>query len=82
MEFGYPGAANTQAWGINQAGDIVGWYGASPSATGFLRRHDGQFAQVAVPDATFTRPLGINEAGTIVGATGGPGSTHGFVLVQ
>ena len=53
VEFSYPNATNTVAWGLNQAGDVVGWYGIAASSRGFLRLHDGQFKQIAVPE----RPL-------------------------
>ena len=88
IDFSYPGATNTQAWGLNQAGDVVGWYGVAASSKGFLRLHaaplgqpDDQFKQVAIAGAAWTRAFGINEAGVIVGGYAQDG-IHGFVLVQ
>lgn len=78
-DFQYPGAGNTQAWGLNSLGDIVGWYGPGAASRGFLLR-EGQFTQVHVTDATWTRAFGINAGGDIVGAYRDGTGIHGFLL--
>jgi uncharacterized membrane protein len=77
------------AGGINDSGDIVGWY-ALPTAPaqrhGFLLQ-DGIFTFFDPPGSTLTNLLSINERGDIVGryctlvpCTPGTGDIHGFVL--
>jgi len=64
-----PGSSDTEALGINDAGQIVGFFedsGATPTAHGFLK--DGAtFTTVDPPGATSTEAFGINDAGQIVG---------------
>lgn len=64
-----PGAIFTVAGGINDSGDIVGWYAfpTSPAQRhGFLLQ-DGIFTFFDPPGSTFTNLLSINERGDIVG---------------
>jgi probable HAF family extracellular repeat protein len=62
-----PGATYTQAFGINNHGQIVGVYGdASTPQQGFLY-DGGVFTPLSV-----TVAWGINDAGQIVGTTSGP----------
>lgn len=79
-EIVYPGAANTQAWGVNQYGHVVGWFGPTSGGTGF-RLRDGQFAPIVVDGAAWTRAFGVNSAGQIVGAFSAGGAVRGFLLV-
>ena len=78
VNFDYPGATNTQAYGINAFGAVVGWFGPAASSHGFLLR-DGQFTSIDIPGATRTRAFGINSAGTIVGYFKDATGIHGFV---
>jgi len=75
----FPGHSNNSAFGINDAGDIVGSY--DNFQHGFLL-HQGVFTTIDVPNAIITIPLGINNVGQIVGQyqTGGPQDSHGFLL--
>jgi len=58
----FPGQANvTEATGINDAGEIVGWYG--DDAQGFVES-DGVYSTIG---SALTVPTGINDAGEIVG---------------
>src|SRR5512138_3506677 len=54
-----PGAAGTQAWGINGRGDTVGFY-ATPDKVnhGFLRS-GGRFTTIDMPGASSTLANGI-----------------------
>src|SRR4051812_1310373 len=65
--FDVPGATVTQAFGINDAGQIVGIFrGATGSTHGYLK--DGAtFTTIDVPGAITTEAHGINDAGQIVG---------------
>ena len=66
----------TVAWGINDAGQIVGHYSGKDDVThGFLRQHDRSIITIDVPSAFSTAAYGINNLGQIVGAT----SNHGFL---
>lgn len=76
--FNYPGATNTEAYGINVYGAVVGWYGTSASGHGFLMQ-GGKFKSIDVPGATLTHAVGINNAGTIVGYYMDASGFHGFV---
>src|SRR5438132_11927584 len=60
-----PGAAFTEAFGINSSGRIVGAYG-NPDVHGFVL-DDGSDTTMDVPGATRTEAVGINPSGQIVG---------------
>ncbi len=72
----YPGAANTEAWGINNTGVIVGWYdGNSDSAWdphGFFL-NGSTWTGLDYPGAMWTFAMGINDSGSIVGTYLSPG---------
>jgi probable HAF family extracellular repeat protein len=73
-----PGAFFTEAFGINDAGQIVGDFGIIAGGThGFLDT-GGSFTQIDVPGAGVTEAHGINDAGQIVGRFSGPGE-QGFL---
>lgn len=81
VDFDYPGATNTQAYGVNAYGDVVGWYAGPDAQHGFLLRN-GQFTSIDVAGASQTHALGINSvgSGTIVGYYRNAAGVHGFVL--
>jgi len=58
--------APTNATGINNLGQIVGYAGG----LGFIRNADGSFITFAVP--SLAAALGINDSGAVVGYTSGP----------
>jgi hypothetical protein len=74
-----PANQNSQAVGINNAGNVVGFY--SPTATtsiGFLDL-GGTISTVDPFASAFTQALGINNAGEIVGFyVDGGGVQHGY----
>ena len=79
---GQAGPSLTAA-GINNRGDVTGFYAASSSQTdAFLRLSYGRFLTLAVPGASMTQALGVNDRDEVVGVyTVGSGSnaqTHGF----
>jgi len=71
--FDGPRASITAATGINDAGQIVGWYGVGPLENnenhGFVRAANGVLTtiNVNVPGSYGTTANGINNAGLIVG---------------
>ena len=72
-----PGAKRTVAFGINDAGQIVGDFYRGGDQ-GFLDI-GGTFTQIDVPGASWTDAFGINDSGQIVGVTsvaGGTGDPH------
>ncbi|MBZ5624415.1 MAG: right-handed parallel beta-helix repeat-containing protein [Acidobacteriia bacterium] len=77
----YPGSNNTVAFGINDAGDVVGYYkDAAQLAHGFLRR-GSQFTTVDFPGARQTNIFSINARGDIGGVYyDNSAKQHGFVL--
>src|SRR4029077_8689079 len=80
-----PGASDTQATGINNAGQIVGTF-FDGTTHGFVYA-GGTFTTIDVPDAdVFTGFIngvnGINDTGHVVGATGFFTSSHGFLDVN
>lgn len=82
----FPGAASTQAWGITQSGDIVGFYVATDkSMHGFLLSR-GQYSSIDFPGAAFTEINGISPRGDLIGdyaaTLTGSGPHHGFVLTR
>jgi len=80
--FDYPGAAYTQALGVNRSGSIVGIYQDNNGLHGFL--HQGSdfstgFRAIDVPNSFLTEAQGINDRGNIVGLYMDASGTHGFV---
>jgi probable HAF family extracellular repeat protein len=75
-----PANQNSQAVGINNAGDIVGFY--MPTATtsiGFEDTPGGHVSTIDPFGSTFTQALGINNEGEIVGFyTDANGVQHGY----
>jgi probable HAF family extracellular repeat protein len=70
----------TLATGINNVGQIVGYYGDSTGGHGFL--YSGAvYTIIDYPLAGGTNAYGINDAGQIVGyySDGSTGQTHGFL---
>src|SRR3989442_16011144 len=56
----FPGAASTQAWGVNNRGDIVGTYTLADKSThGFLLASDGKFTSIDFAGAAYTLANGI-----------------------
>ncbi len=78
----FPGALSTQAWGINDAGDIVGYYTVEgPVIHAFLLR-DGEFTSVEFPGHINTLGIKSTVDGTVVGCfhdMDAMDSMHGYV---
>jgi hypothetical protein len=77
-EFSAPGAAITEAWDVNQSGEVVGSYYDGARYRGFLRNRSGM-NDVEFPDAAWTRAFGINASGHIVGVYAKDGVVRGYI---
>jgi hypothetical protein len=75
----YPGASETLAFGINDAGTIVGYYKASGVYHGFSL-NSGTYTSLNYPGASYTTATGINNAGTIVGSYKANGVNSAYSL--
>src|SRR5262249_36974636 len=66
----FPGAAETNAWGINNRGEIVGGHQGTDGKSHVFRLREGQFTTIDFPGAFDTAPDGvkggINSRGDIV----------------
>ena len=75
-----PGATDTVGSGINDAGQIVGYYFIGDMYHGFLLDVDGSYTTLDLPGATVIGANGINGAGQIVGRYEDAGfASHGFL---
>src|SRR5438876_414715 len=73
-----PGVTTTEAFGINDARQVVGFFeDASGNIHGFVEI-GGSFTTIDVPGAFFTQAHGINDAGQIVGDFLDNFGGHGF----
>ncbi|HLJ98264.1 MAG TPA: PEP-CTERM sorting domain-containing protein [Gemmataceae bacterium] len=82
MTLSVPGASLTDAWGINNLGQVVGVYSNNLQGLpdhGFLY-NDGTYTTFDVPGSISTEARGINDNGQIVGYyTDTAGNEHGFL---
>jgi hypothetical protein len=74
-----PGAEETWAMGINNSGDIVGFYVDSASNYHGFLNVGGSFTTIDVPGALWTEVYGINDSGDIVGTYRTSTGNHGFL---
>lgn len=85
-----PGASSTEARGINNFGEIVGFFttgqgncefGSTICAFHGFKLKNKVFTRVDIPGATNTRILGVNDGGDVAGDyTTSDGHIHGFLL--
>ena len=73
----YPGAVTTKAFGINEAGQIVGGFINVGDWHGYLLS-GGSFTPIDVPRSDSTRAFAINAAGEIAGEFVDGTGRHGF----
>jgi probable HAF family extracellular repeat protein len=76
----FPGATDTFARGINDLGQVVGFYSDKTGGGGFLYS-GGVYTQISFPSipVASSLPLGINNAGQIVGFYDYPTGEHGYL---
>jgi probable HAF family extracellular repeat protein len=83
----YPGADDTFAWGINNFGEIVGWWQTAPDVNNNVFYHgfewvDGKFKELTYPHSGDTYATGNDDFFAVVGGwDSGPTTTteQGFV---
>ena len=75
-----PGADFTEAFGINNAGQVVGDYQINSGSphVGFLYS-GGVYTTINVPGSSLTIPWSINNAGQIAGYYDSAGNGYGFI---
>jgi hypothetical protein len=63
-----PGSTNNIPLGINDSGDVTGWYTGGGSGGGFIRHRNGQYTTFNVPGSDVdTYPVSINARGDVTG---------------
>jgi probable HAF family extracellular repeat protein len=76
-----PGAAQTQAVGVNNLGRVVGEYQNSDGTYHGFLWHKGRFVTIDLPGAAATSLVDINDRGQILGAyLDRAGGLHGLLL--
>lgn len=81
--FSAPNAKGTEAWDINQSGQIVGTFDDSTSTTRGFLLENGQFTTVVYPGSKSTVALGINARGDVVGGfEGADGQRRGYLATR
>ena len=78
----FPGAIQQVANGVNDSGEIVGFYEDSSGVVHGYLESGGVFTTIDVPfsGATATGPEAINNSGEIVGIWDDATTSHGFLL--
>jgi probable HAF family extracellular repeat protein len=79
----FPSGFNTQAFGINDEGTVIGVYATTAGGVpthAFVRR-DGKFSNIDLPGGV-TTPFSINDLGEIAGEFVTTQGTNGFGYVQ
>jgi probable HAF family extracellular repeat protein len=77
----FPGSSNTEAWGINNADQVVGSYAGTDGHTHGFLWDAGTFTTIDVTGAQITSLTGIDNFGDIVGEfLGSDNKAHGVVI--
>jgi hypothetical protein len=85
LDVPFAGALNTNAPGLNDSGDSVGFYTAGGRQLAFKRDRHGNYESFEAPTptpASSTLAISLNTAGDIVGQYTHAGVTRGFVLYR
>lgn len=73
------GAVTTVATGINNAGQIVGYYVDASAVTHGFGYSGGSYTTIDVPSSSATTASGISNGGQVTGSyTDGSGGSHGY----
>ena len=77
-----PNAVSAQATGINNAGNVCGFYVNAGGVNHGWLLVGGHFTVINYPGSTGTQALGLNNSGSVVGFyTDSSGNSHGFVYI-
>ena len=79
-----PANVNSQAVGIDNAGDVVGFYMPSTTTSnGYILPKGGTLTTLQFPGSNFTQALGVNNKGQVSGFyQDAAGNMHGFIWSQ
>jgi uncharacterized membrane protein len=77
-----PDSTGTALYGINDAGQMIGFYRDANQASHGLVLSDGEYSTLDVPGSTLTAAYGINNAGQIVGTYRDAAGYHGFIATS
>ena len=72
----FPGSVGTKVSGINDRGEMVGYYDTDTHGRGFALR-DGRFTTIDPPGSLTSLPSGIDNRGRIVGGYLDPNGVNG-----
>ena len=72
----FPGGEGTKVSGINDGGQMVGYYDTPDARRGFLL-DEGSFTKIDPPGSLTTLPSGIDDRGRVVGAYLDPNGING-----
>jgi hypothetical protein len=74
-----PDSSSVTVTGINNQGEVVGYYGAAGVSYGFVY-DKGSYLTIDAPDASFTMANAINDQGFVAGVYMDPDSIiHGYI---
>lgn len=69
--------------GIDDRGEVVGYYGHGLISHGFLRKTNGKLVRIDPPGGVGTsRALAISGTGSIVGQFSDSSGTHGYLRTR
>jgi probable HAF family extracellular repeat protein len=83
--FDVPGGSGDESWGINGAGDVVGYYSTTSGNLGFIfNPATNSYTSLTGPaGASDIRAFGINDSGAVVGDyRDSSNNTHGFLYAN
>jgi probable HAF family extracellular repeat protein len=80
IDLGAPPGGNSFAYGINDAGQVVGYFTTAGGAEHAFLYHSGTMIDLGAPPGGNSYAYGINDAGQIVGySTTADGAEHAFL---
>jgi probable HAF family extracellular repeat protein len=78
----YPGALDSQASAINNAGEIVGIYDINDTGPHSYLYKDGVYTNIDYPGSVATVASAINNSSVVAGVYGDQFTTHGFTYAN
>lgn len=81
LDLNQPGWTSNRAYGMNDHGDVVGWFGTQGGQGGFLY-HDGQMTELAGLSSLGFYPLAINNSGDMVGRSPVAGEDISYAVLS
>ncbi|HEX4511518.1 MAG TPA: hypothetical protein VH328_15630, partial [Burkholderiaceae bacterium] len=78
----FPGGTDTQGYGVNDRGTVIGLYNDDQQATHAYARIRGRFVDLDIPGGIATTPLSVNDSNEIVGEFEKTDGTVGYGFVR